>query len=50
MMDDWPGILPHHKFVPLYTQATEKPKEVGASGCCLNGTFTLLLAPELLQL
>lgn len=31
MMDDWPGILPHHKFVPLYTQATEQPEEVGES-------------------
>ena len=35
MMDDWPGIRPHHKFVPLYTQATKKPKEVGRSGAAL---------------
>lgn len=32
MIDDWPGILPHHKFVPLHTQATKKPKEMGDWG------------------
>lgn len=32
MMDDWLGIRPHHKFVPPYTQATRKPKEMGARG------------------
>lgn len=32
MMDDWLGIHPHHKFVPPYTQATRKPKEMRARG------------------
>lgn len=32
MMDDWLGTRPHHKFVPLYTQATRKPKKMRAGG------------------
>jgi hypothetical protein len=46
MIDDWPGILPHHKFVPLYTQATKRPKEMGDwGGGWFNLSSTGLLAP-----
>lgn len=49
MMDDWLGIRPHHKFVPQYTQATKKPKEMGATGS-FNLSCTGLLAPASPQL